>query len=91
LSLVYAYFFDKKVWMRWTLLIATVPIAIAANAGRVTITGIMSEYNSELAHGFFHSLEGWIIFLIAGAMLFATHLLINRIWRWKFTKEGDVA
>ena len=30
LSLIYAYFFDHKVWMRWVLLVATVPIAIAA-------------------------------------------------------------
>jgi exosortase len=92
LSLVYAYFFDNKVWMRWALLIATVPIAIVANAGRVTITGIMSEQNAELAHGIFHTLEGWIIFLIAGAMLFAVHLVMNRIYRWKFAKEeGSVA
>ncbi len=91
LALVYAYLFDKKVWMRWALLIATVPIAILANSGRVTLTGILSEYNTELAHGFFHSLEGWIIFLIAGAMLFATHLIINRIYKWKFAKEDNVA
>jgi len=34
LSQVYAYFFDRKVWMRWVLLIATVPIAIIANSAR---------------------------------------------------------
>jgi exosortase len=83
LSLVYAYFFDKKVWMRWALLIATIPIAIIANSGRVTITGILSEMNPELAQGFFHSLEGWIIFLIAFAMLGLLHLLINTVVRGK--------
>jgi exosortase len=84
LSLVYAYFFDKHVWMRWALLIGTVPIAILANAGRVTITGILSEINPELAHGFFHSLEGWIIFLIAFAMLLVLHVAIRAVYRWKF-------
>jgi len=92
LSLVYAYFFDKKVWMRWVLLICTVPIAILANAGRVTITGILSEFNPELAHGFFHSLEGWIIFVIALAMLIALHAVINWVYVSKFaprnTAEG---
>ena len=87
LSLVYAYFFDKKVWMRWALLIGTIPIAILANAGRVTITGILSEMNPELAHGFFHSLEGWIIFLIAFVMLLVLHVVINRVYKWKFAKE----
>jgi len=83
LSLVYAYFFDKKVWMRWFLLVATIPVAIVANSGRVTITGILSEINPQLAQGFFHSLEGWIIFVIALVMLGGLHVAVNRF----FTKE----
>ncbi len=79
LSLVYAYFFDKRVWMRWVLLALTVPIAILANSGRVTITGMLSEVNPDLARGFFHSLEGWIIFLIALAMLLPAHVILSRL------------
>jgi exosortase len=81
LSLVWAYFFDQKVWMRWALLIGVIPIAIIANAGRVTITGILSDVNPDLARGFFHSLEGWIIFLIAFAMLGVLHWSINFVVR----------
>ncbi len=55
LSLVYAYFFDRKAWMRWVLLAATIPIAIAANAARVTLMGLISEYRPDLAQGFFHT------------------------------------
>src|SRR5439155_17159153 len=62
LSLVYGYFFEKKIWMRAVLFVATVPIAIVANASRVTLTGILSGYNPALAHGFFHSASGWVIF-----------------------------
>lgn len=90
LSLVYAYFFDSKVWMRWALFIAVVPIAILANAGRVTITGILSEHNTELAKGVFHEMEGFVIFAIGFAMIFVLHLLINWIYRWKFAKEAPV-
>ncbi len=90
LSLVYAYFFDKRVWMRWVLLAATIPVAIVANAGRVTITGILSEINPELARGFFHSLEGWIIFIIALVLLGGLHLLICRFTR-KSPTEAPVA
>ncbi len=80
LSLVYAYMFDKRVWMRWALLAGTVPIAILANAGRVTITGILSEEVSpDFAHGIYHSLEGFLIFVIAGAMLVGLHAVINVI------------
>jgi exosortase len=79
LSLVYSYFFDNRVWMRWVLLAATIPIAILANAGRVTITGMLSEINPELAHGFFHELEGWVIFVIAGIMLIGLHAAIRGV------------
>jgi len=77
LSLVYAYLFDKRVWMRWVLFLATPPIAILANAGRVTVTGLLSEINPDLAHGVFHTMEGWVIFTVAGVMLAALHLCIN--------------
>jgi exosortase len=90
LSLVYAYFFDKRVWMRWVLLVATVPIAILANAGRVTLTGVLSEINPELARGFFHSLEGWIIFLIALVMLASFHAIVNRITKLAAKDQSPV-
>jgi exosortase len=90
LSLVYAYFFDKRVWMRWVLLVATVPIAILANAGRVTLTGVLSEINPELARGFFHSLEGWIIFLIALVMLASFHAIVNRVTKLAAKDQSPV-
>jgi len=80
LALVFAYFFDRKVWMRWVLLGATIPIAIAANATRVTLTGIISEYRTDLAHGFFHTLEGWVLFAVAGFLLFLFHQFVNRAY-----------
>jgi exosortase len=75
LALIYAYFFDKRVAMRWVLLGATLPIAIAANAARVTLTGALSEYNAELAHGAFHLLEGWVLFVVALGLLVTVHQL----------------
>lgn len=90
LALVYGYFFDNKIWMRFALFIGVLPIAIIANAGRVTITGILSERDPELARGFFHELEGFVIFAIAFAMLYVLHLVINLVYRWKFEKEAPV-
>lgn len=87
LSLVYGYFFDKKPWMRLALFIATVPIAILANAGRVTLTGIMSEINPELAQGAAHTASGWVIFMIALAIMVVVHQLINAIYKI-FTRPG---
>src|SRR5262249_21383790 len=65
LSLVYGYFFEERKWMRVVLFFATIPIAIVANAGRVTLTGVLTEVKPELAEGFFHSASGWVIFMVA--------------------------
>ncbi|MBZ5610189.1 MAG: exosortase/archaeosortase family protein [Acidobacteriia bacterium] len=78
LALVYAYFFDRKTWMRWLLLAATVPIAIAANAARVTLMGLIGEYRADLAQGFLHLAEGWVLFLVALGMVVVFHRLVNR-------------
>jgi exosortase len=79
LSLIYAYFADKRPWMRWALLIATVPIAIGANAIRVAVTGELSEINTKLAQGTYHEMEGYVVFIVALAALLMTHRLISLI------------
>ncbi len=77
LSLVYGYFFDDRQWMKWFLLVATVPIAILANASRVTITALLSEVNPELAQGAYHTFEGWVIFMVALTALIITHKIVS--------------
>ena len=76
LSLIYAYFFDKRVGVRWVLLAATIPIAIAANAARVTLTGILGKYRAGLAHGAFHLFEGWVLFAVALVLMVTVHQCI---------------
>lgn len=78
LALVYAYCFDRRTWMRWLLLAATVPIAIAANAARVTLMGLIGEYRTDLAQGFMHLAEGWVLFVTALALLVMFHRAVNR-------------
>jgi exosortase len=78
LSLVYGYFFEKKTWMRVLLFFSTIPIAIVANGSRVTITGIMTQVNPKLAEGFFHEAQGWVIFMVALAILLLFHQLATR-------------
>ena len=78
LALVYGWFFDRKVWMRWTLLAASIPIAIVANSGRIVITGILSEIKKEFATGAYHSFEGWVIFMVDLIILISLHGLLNK-------------
>ena len=64
--------------MRWVLLAATVPIAIAANAARVTLMGVIGEYRTDLAQGFMHLAEGWVLFVTALALMVLFHRVVNR-------------
>ncbi|HEU5021576.1 MAG TPA: exosortase/archaeosortase family protein [Bryobacteraceae bacterium] len=78
LSLVYGYFCEKRTWLRAVLFFSTIPIAIAANAARVTITGVLANFRPELAEGLFHEAQGWVIFMVAFAILAGLHQLLVR-------------
>lgn len=68
-------------WQRVLLVGSTVPIAVLANAARVTVTGILYHGVSEqLAQGFFHAFSGWLMFLVALAVLAAECRLLARVF-----------
>jgi len=80
LGTVYAYFTQHVMWKRWTLVLLSIPIAIAANAFRVTGTGVLTHYwGVEAAQGFYHTFEGWLIFVVAFALLLVCGLLLSKI------------
>lgn len=81
LSLVYGFLFTRTVWIRVVLFLATIPIAIAVNAGRVTFTGVLSEMNPEYATGFYHSASGWALFMVAFVLLALVHQALEWIGR----------
>jgi len=81
LSLVYGYFFESRIWMRVALFLSTIPIAIVANASRVTLTGVLTEYKPELAEGFFHTASGWVIFMVALVIMIGLHQILNGGYR----------
>jgi exosortase len=81
LALVYGYFFTRTTWVRIALFLSTVPIAISANAGRVTFTGILSEINPEYATGFYHTASGWVLFAVGFVLLVVAHQFFEWIDR----------
>ena len=87
LSLVYAYFFEKRKAVRVLLFLATIPIAIVANGSRVTLTGIISQVKPELAEGFFHESTGWVIFMLALLILILFHQVVRRVLN-RFSPAG---
>ena len=80
LSVVFAYFSQKTTLKRVLLILSTFPIAIIANAARVTGTGILAHhYGDKVAQGFFHGFSGWILFVIAFVCLFLLGTVLSRV------------
>jgi exosortase len=74
LSIMYGYLLEKRVAIRVTLALASIPIAVAANGLRIVGTGLLVQYWSpEKAEGFFHYFTGWLIFVVSLLMLFLLH------------------
>jgi exosortase len=73
-SIFYGYFFEKSSSRRAILALASIPIAIAANAVRILGTGLCVQYwDPDKAMGFFHEFSGWVMFLVSLGCLFAIH------------------
>jgi exosortase len=79
LSVAYGHLFERRTWMKVVLFLSTVPIAIVANAGRVTLTGILTEYKPDMAEGAYHMFEGWVIFMVELVVLLGVHRLLSRL------------
>lgn len=79
LGQAYVYLFDERPWMRWVMALATIPIAILANAFRILGTGILGGINPEWTHGNAHASSAWILFAFSFFAIIGTHLLLNRL------------
>lgn len=82
LSVVFAAYFQRRPFERVVLVASTVPIAVAVNALRVTLTGLLAHgLGEETATGIVHDLEGVLTFGLALALLLAEAKLLERLAR----------
>ena len=80
LAVAYGYFVEKRPWVRITLVALMVPIAVASNAMRVMGAGVLTYlFGPQAAEGFFHSFQGWLIFVFAVACMLFLHWLLSRL------------
>jgi len=78
-------------WRALILVAAAVPIAILTNAARVSGTGVLAHYyGTKVADGFFHSFSGWVIYIVAAVLLFATGWVLDRVERL-FSRKTSIS
>jgi exosortase D (VPLPA-CTERM-specific) len=76
LGLIFGYFYQRRLWKVAVLLVSLVPLAIIANALRVTA---MALYPAML-EGFWHGFSGWLIFLSCLGALAGLNWTLNYFW-----------
>ena len=60
----------RSPWMRALLVLATLPVAVLLNGVRVFLTGFLVFFvDPQLGEGFMHLSEGWLIFVVAFAII----------------------
>lgn len=75
LAIFYGYFLERKPSHRVLLALASVPIAVVANALRIVGTGLCVQYwDPEKALGFFHEFSGWVMFVVSLGCLYLVHV-----------------
>jgi exosortase len=78
-----SWFRNFAIWRALILVIAAVPIAILTNALRVSGTGVLAHYyGTRVADGFFHTFSGWVIYVAAALLLFATGWALDHVGRF---------
>ena len=80
LGVIVAYFYQDKFWKKCLIVISTLPITILMNSIRIGVIGVLVEYwGIEMAEGFLHDFEGWVIFMICFGILLAEMWLLTKL------------
>jgi exosortase len=89
LGTIYAYLSHRILWKRWALALLSIPIAVAANAFRVSGTGVLAHFiGSRAAEGFYHSFSGWSVFVVAFVLLLLCGAILARVGKARKTGEA---
>ncbi|SPH24093.1 hypothetical protein DEA8626_03142 [Defluviimonas aquaemixtae] len=79
-SYLFAILYRGPLWHKLVLLLSAAPLTVLMNSVRIGIIGILVDrYGIEQAEGFLHFFEGWVIFLLCVAILFAMAMILQRL------------
>jgi exosortase len=80
LAIAYGFLTERRIWIRWLLVILMIPIAIVSNAIRIMGAGLLTfHFGPSMAQGFFHEFSGWVIFVAALILMFICHWALRKI------------
>ena len=97
IGLIVAYLFKAELWKRIVVFLSSIPVTILMNSFRVGMIGVLVEHwGTQMAEGFVHQFEGWVVFMISiGVLLIEVRILgalggIRRPWRDSFGIDAGI-
>jgi|TARA_B110000211_G_scaffold198094_1_gene227845 exosortase D (VPLPA-CTERM-specific) len=89
LGFIGAYLYQASLWKKALLFLSTVPITIFMNSLRIAITGLLVDnWGTEMAEGFLHDFEGWLIFMACGGLMLFLVLLMELLTSRQSIREA---
>jgi exosortase D (VPLPA-CTERM-specific) len=82
LGFLMAYFYKGARWKRILLFVSSIPITVLMNSFRVGVIGVTVEHwGIEMAEGFLHDFQGWMVFMVCAGLMLGEIAVLNRIGR----------
>lgn len=84
LGFITAYFFTGEFWKKTIIFLSTIPITVLMNSFRIGVIGVTVEYwGVEMAEGFLHDFEGWVVFMGCIGILLIEMWILARLGKNK--------
>ena len=77
LAFLLASFQLRSFWKQALLVMLALPLAVAANAGRVALTGLLTKSNPAWGSGTLHEITGWGVFVVSFGVLIGISFLME--------------
>jgi exosortase len=77
--LIYAWFFEDRIWLRTVIALSAIPVAVGVNVLRITATGILGRYDIAWTSGTRHEILGWTAFALGFLLVFLFHAAVRRM------------
>jgi len=80
LGFIAAVVYKGALWKKAVLLLSTIPITVSMNSFRIGVIGVLvDQYGIEMAEGFLHDFEGWVVFMACAAILVLEMWLLSHV------------
>jgi exosortase D (VPLPA-CTERM-specific) len=80
LAFLCAFLFKGPFWQKLLVFLSSMPLTIFMNSFRIGVIGVLvNRWGTEMAEGFLHDFEGWVVFLLCMILLFIEMWILSRL------------